>query len=565
MTKCTYSDAPCSKLAKYGYDKPLFCYEHMDSDMQRLVTYDKCAALECAMIASFSYAKRGSLRYCSKHKLPGMIRRHCKDTCSVPDCKANAFFGDQDSGSIYCAAHKLPGMAVIDIRTCATEKCNNLGYWASSTRSRAYFCIEHKTDDMIPRHHKCAEPDCFTLPSFNFPGLAPAYCNKHKLDGMVDVKNRRCEIEGCSRMATHKNKDGKTYLCFTHRLPIPNGRSLPTSKPKKSCTPFEPCAVPSCQRAAVYGWTASVCTHCSFHKLDGMLPSAQSMCKLPDCTTRAVYGFPFCPLSRCSFHREPKQIKKPARCACGCHPTHAARDLSAFYCPSCVTRISSDPAQISTDPTQISNDLVDFRACCVQCHTRIAFDSPRDPPLICDLCNVTYTTEHDRDPDYQLKRWLVLLLEQSILLNVHSWHRHITESLHNVITAEYSKWTDYYACITGAFGTLNLFLEIDPHQNCASEKTQDLLRMIDIAKRQSKKSGPESTSLFLRVNPDGYKVDGQTIANSRADSDLRRRMLITSAVVDSLATLPFRIPADRHCALVYLFYDEYKSPEVLYL
>ena len=44
----------------------------------------------------------------------------------------------------------------------------------------------------------CKEEGCKKRPSFNLEGETKAlYCSNHKLERMVDVKNKNCKEEGC--------------------------------------------------------------------------------------------------------------------------------------------------------------------------------------------------------------------------------------------------------------------------------------------------------------------------------------------------------------------------------
>ena len=55
------------------------------------------------------------------------------------------------------------------------------------------FCSAHKLENMVDvRNKHCAHPDCTKCPSFNYPGKTPGmYCGLHKQQGMVDVKHKR--------------------------------------------------------------------------------------------------------------------------------------------------------------------------------------------------------------------------------------------------------------------------------------------------------------------------------------------------------------------------------------
>ena len=39
----------------------------------------------------------------------------------------------------------------------------------------------------------CQHPDCKKHPCYRFAGNKPLYCATHRLEGMIDVKNKRCE------------------------------------------------------------------------------------------------------------------------------------------------------------------------------------------------------------------------------------------------------------------------------------------------------------------------------------------------------------------------------------
>ena len=55
------------------------------------------------------------------------------------------------------------------------------------------FCSAHKLENMVDvRNKHCAHADCNKCPSFNYPGKTPGmYCGLHKQAGMVDVKHKR--------------------------------------------------------------------------------------------------------------------------------------------------------------------------------------------------------------------------------------------------------------------------------------------------------------------------------------------------------------------------------------
>ena len=47
---------------------------------------------------------------------------------------------------------------------------------------------------------ECKFKDCKTIPNYNIKGESKGiYCSLHKLDGMVDVKNKKCIHTGCEK------------------------------------------------------------------------------------------------------------------------------------------------------------------------------------------------------------------------------------------------------------------------------------------------------------------------------------------------------------------------------
>lgn len=60
----------------------------------------------------------------------------------------------------------------------------------------------------------CVEEDCKTQSSYNYKGLKPKYCNTHKKNDMVDVRNKVC-IK-CNKTQPYFNKPGlKPLYCDT--------------------------------------------------------------------------------------------------------------------------------------------------------------------------------------------------------------------------------------------------------------------------------------------------------------------------------------------------------------
>ncbi|CAN0243279.1 unnamed protein product [Laminaria digitata] len=50
------------------------------------------------------------------------------------------------------------------------------------------------------RRKSCEHPSCPKQPAFSFNGSGVRFCAEHRLAGMVNVRNRRCEGASCTKV-----------------------------------------------------------------------------------------------------------------------------------------------------------------------------------------------------------------------------------------------------------------------------------------------------------------------------------------------------------------------------
>ena len=62
------------------------------------------------------------------------------------------------------------------------------------------YCDEHKMNGMVDvKHKRCKEIDCTKRPTYNYKSNKNGlYCVEHKLDGIIDVKHKKCKKKGCT-------------------------------------------------------------------------------------------------------------------------------------------------------------------------------------------------------------------------------------------------------------------------------------------------------------------------------------------------------------------------------
>ena len=122
----------------------------------------------------------------------------------------------------------------------------------------------------------CNHPDCKTIPVYNYKGETKAiYCAAHKLDGMINVKNKSCNHPNCKTLPIY-NYEGETkaIYCATHKL---DGM---INVKNKSCNH------PDCKTRPNYNYEGETkAIYCAIHKLDGMIDVKNKSCKNEWCTT----------------------------------------------------------------------------------------------------------------------------------------------------------------------------------------------------------------------------------------------------------------------------------------
>jgi len=87
--------------------------------------------------------------------------------------------------------------------------------------TEALYCKLHALEGMINvKHKRCADLECTKIPNFNTPeSMEALYCKLHALEGMIDIKHKRCVDPDCTKRPTF-NAPGSTeaLYCKLHAL-----------------------------------------------------------------------------------------------------------------------------------------------------------------------------------------------------------------------------------------------------------------------------------------------------------------------------------------------------------
>jgi hypothetical protein len=165
---------------------------------------------------------------------------------------------------------------------CIHPNCKTRPTYNKEHETKALYCAIHKLEGMVDVKNKtCIHSNCKTIPNYNKEGETKAlYCAIHKLEGMVDVISKKCIHPNCKTQPIYNN-EGETngLYCAIHKL-----EGMVNVKNKT-------CIHPNCKTIPIYnneGETKAL--YCAEHKLEGMVNVKDKKCIHPNCKTIPNYN-----------------------------------------------------------------------------------------------------------------------------------------------------------------------------------------------------------------------------------------------------------------------------------
>jgi len=141
----------------------------------------------------------------------------------------------------------------------------------------------------------CNYKDCKTKSNFNFENEKKAiYCSKHKLEGMINIKDKICEYHECNISPIYNFENEKTgKFCNKHKL---EGMTNIIHKT---------CQYENCKTQPVYNFiNEKIPQFCSIHKLEGMVNILSKECQYENCKKQPTYNFENEKIGKfCSTHK----------------------------------------------------------------------------------------------------------------------------------------------------------------------------------------------------------------------------------------------------------------------
>jgi hypothetical protein len=197
------------------------------------------------------------------------------------------------------------------------------------------YCATHKEYGMIDvKSKKCEFEGCTKVPNFNLPDQKTGkYCKIHKEDDMIDIKNKQCEFEGCTKQPAFNLPDEKqAKYCSDHKE-----KDMIDVRHKQ-------CEYDGCTKNPVFNLPDETTgKYCVTHKEDNMINVINKKCEFEGCTKQPSFNLPAEKTGKyCFTHKEDKMIDiKHKRCIYCCD-TRVSNPKYEGYCLYCFMNLFPD-------------------------------------------------------------------------------------------------------------------------------------------------------------------------------------------------------------------------------
>lgn len=167
---------------------------------------------------------------------------------------------------------------------CLFEGCEKRACFNYEGEIKALYCGEHALNGMLNiKNKKCKYENCNVYPSFNYNGEKNGiYCSTHRLDNMINVKDKICKYPNCKIQSTFNFETEKSPMyCYTHKI-----NNMIDVKHRSRL-----CIYDNCKKKSYYNYENEMKPmYCSIHKLDGMINLNDPNCIYPNCKIKPLYN-----------------------------------------------------------------------------------------------------------------------------------------------------------------------------------------------------------------------------------------------------------------------------------
>lgn len=426
--------------------------------------------------------------------------------CAYINCNIfNAIFGIKGEGKYFCLTHKTSEMIDLKNKRCKYEGCKSQPAF-NIKGGTAIMCSKHKTENMINvKHKRCEYEGCNSInPIFDIKGGKGRYCVKHRLSKMIDVKNKKCNYKDCDSQPCFDVKGGKGIYCFKHKK---DGMI----DVKNLLCEYEGCNI----RPNFNIIGSKKGKYCSIHKKPDMIDLINKRCIHKDCDVCAIYGKPGFPKSHCYKHRITGMIRRSnCKCMLCKEPAIYGSNWIAKHC----------------ELHKIANEINLIESPCSNCGLINILDNNN----LCEFCNPELFTR-------------AYLAKQNALMNyldARNLKGNTTDkTIENGICGKERPDRVY------DFGDKIIILECDENQHYQRDCSCEQIRMVNIG--QSYGGIPV---YFIRWNPDNYSTQN----DKKRPEIITKRYKILGDLINSIQIRKTLLPNALVSAL-YMYYDGWQS------
>ena len=128
------------------------------------------------------------------------------------------------------------------------------------------------------KNKRCQHDGCMTRATFDHEGCLGRYCKAHAVAGMVDVRSKRCDRKGCTKQPHFDQEGGKGRYCKDHAE-----AGMVNVKDKR-------CEHDGCMTRARYGCPGNKPVKCNEHKESNMICQPRIKCINRNCKELAMFA-----------------------------------------------------------------------------------------------------------------------------------------------------------------------------------------------------------------------------------------------------------------------------------
>lgn len=490
----------CNNKARYNYKdkKRKRCKEHKEIGMIDVVE-KRCNEKNCFTQPSYNFPGENKAIKCKEHKEVGMVNIKSK---KCEKCNITAIFGYYNKPPLRCKEHKKEDMFNIIDKLCDFKNCYKKANFNFRGNTIALRCKKHKEENMIDIiHQSCDFSGCEKRATFNFKNFKnPIKCKEHKEENMIDVINKKCQEKDCETIPNFNYKGEKNGIrCDKHKLEeMVNVKNII-------------CSYKNCQNNANY--TQDKNTYfCRLHKEKNMYNIKIKKCIIEKCFEKAEYNYPGHNIIYCKNHKKENMIKNSNK---KCQEKDC-KEIAVFGLNKAIF--------CEKHKEEDHKNLVE--KLCKSCNLLNIVDEKK----LCYVCN----------PDNFNK---VRLAKQRKIKDFFDINNIKYETYDKIYYQQCGKERPDFLFLSknGHF----VIIEVDEEQHKSNQEICECSRMINISQELN------SPTIFLRYNPDSYKID-----NVKYNPSHKKRMKDLIEVLNYCLNIePENLKA--YCVYKQLFFDNY--------